>query len=211
MQQQNFDPMTFNMFLNMMNIMYPNMGYNPNNYNFDMNNDFLMKNMMNWMYMNPNLMLMYNIMNNQANLNINNNPNTQVNNNINKLNLVRVSEQDLNQAKVTGGGVIPKNIPNNIQVNISNPYDPSEKTNITFTTQKGQKMNIVCPLNMKIKDLLVQYVLRLGLGPNVLGDSLFFLFNGAKMNKNDERSVFDLGLNAGSNIIVLDLKGVIGS
>ena len=72
-------------------------------------------------------------------------------------------------------------------------------------------MNIVCPINMKIKDLFVQYAIRLGLGPNVLGDSLFFLFNGAKISKNDNRTVFQLGLSAGSNIIVLDLKGVIGS
>ena len=64
---------------------------------------------------------------------------------------------------------------------------------------------------MKVIDLFIKYVQRLGLGPNVLGDSIFFLFNGCKINKNDNRSVGDLGIVAGSYIIVLDLKGVIGS
>lgn len=213
MNPNNFDPMTFNMMLNMMNIMYPSMGYNTNNYNFNMNNAYLMNIMINWMKMNPNLLLMYQNMANQSN-NMNNNYNNiinQSNNNINKMQLVNVTTEDLNQAKITGGGIIPKNIPNNSSYNVSSPFDQSEKTNITFTTQKGQRMNIVCPINMKIKDLFVQYAIRLGLGPNVLGDSLFFLFNGAKISKNDNRTVFQLGLSAGSNIIVLDLKGVIGS
>jgi hypothetical protein len=183
MNNNNFNPMAFNMMLNMMNVMYPNMGYNQNNYNFNMNNNaFLMNSMMNWMNMNPNLLMMYNIMMNQ-NKNMNNNFKNQSNNSNNKFKLVNVSQEDLNQAKVTGGGIIPKNLPNNSLYNISSPFDNSMKANVTFTTQRGQKMNIICPMNMKMKDLFIQYVIRLGLGPNVIGDSLFFLFNGAKIPK----------------------------
>lgn len=215
MNQQGFDPMTFNMMLNMMNIMHPNMGYNQNNYNFNMNNAFLMNLMMNWMKMNPNLMNIYNnnIMNQTINNNNNNNyySNNQLNNNFNKLELLKVSQQDLNQAKVNGGGVIPKNIPKNSSLDLSSPFDQSNKINLAFTTQKGQKMNIICPTNMKIKDLFVQYILKLGLGPNVLGQSIFFLFNGAQLKKDDERNINQAGLVDGSNIIVFDLKGVIGS
>ena len=216
----NFDPMTFNMMLNMMNLMYPNMGYNTNNYNM-YNNQFLMNFMMTWMRMNPNLFQMYqnmnqnNNMNQNYNMNQNNNMDNNLsqsfnNNNRNKMSLINVSNEELNQAKVTGGGILPKNMPNNKTYDIS-PNDNSLKTNIAFKTQKGQTINIVCPYSMKIKDLLVKYVTRLGLGPNVMGDSLFFLFNGSKLNKNDDKTVGDLGLVAGSNIVVLDLKGVIGS
>ena len=61
--QGNFDPVTFNMMLNMMNVMYPNMGYNINNYNSNMyNNQALMNKMMNWMNQNPFLQQMYNNM-----------------------------------------------------------------------------------------------------------------------------------------------------
>ena len=214
MMPNNFDPMTFNMMLNMMNIMYPNMGYNQNNFNMNNNNQNLMNMMMNWMNMNPNLYQMYQNMMNQNNNNMNqfnnnNNYNNNFNDNDNRMNILTDSQSSINQAKVTGGGILPKNIQGgNYDVS---PYDNSLKTNICFITQKGQKMNIICPYNMKVRDLFIKYVQRLGLGPNVLGDSIFFLFNGSKINKNDNRSVGDLGLVAGSNIIVLDLKGVIGS
>ena len=212
MMPNNFDPMTFNMMLNMMNVMHPNMGYNQNNFNMNNNNQNLMNMMMNWMNMNPILYQMYQNMMNQNNNNMNqfnNNNNYNFNDNDNRMNILTDSQSSINQAKVTGGGILPKNIQGgNYDVS---PYDNSLKTNICFTTQKGQKMNIICPYNMKVRDLFIKYVQRLGLGPNVLGDSIFFLFNGSKINKNDNRSLGDLGLVAGSNIIVLDLKGVIGS
>ena len=212
MMPNNFDPMTFNMMLNMMNVMHPNMGYNQNNFNMNNNNQNLMNMMMMWMNMNPILYQMYQNMMNQNNNNMNqfnNNNNYNFNDNDNRMNILTDSQSSINQAKVTGGGILPKNIQGgNYDVS---PNDNSLKTNICFTTQKGQKMIIICPYNMKVRDLFIKYVQRLGLGPNVLGDSIFFLFNGSKINKNDNRSVGDLGLVAGSNIIVLDLKGVIGS
>ena len=42
---------------------------------------------------------------------------------------------------------------------------------------------------MKIKDLLLQYVSRLGLGPGVIGNSLFFVYNGLRINQNEEKTV----------------------
>ena len=53
MNYMNINPMTFNAILNMMNQLYPNMGYNMNNYNmnnFNMNNNnqFLTNLMMRW-------------------------------------------------------------------------------------------------------------------------------------------------------------------
>ena len=212
-QNFNYNPMTFNMMLNMMNLMNPNMGYNANNFNMYNNQNSVL--MMNWINSNPSLFQMFQNVNNNINnnMNMNNNLNQSVNNNNiigNKISLINVSNDDLNKAKVTGGGILPKNIPNNRTYDFS-PKDNSLKANIVFTTQKGQKINIVCPYNMKIKDLLVKYVTILGLGPNVMGDSLFFLFNGTKINKSDDRAVGELRLFAGSNIVVLDLKGVIGS
>ena len=206
---QNYNPMLFYMMLNMMNNMNPGMGYNMNNYNVN-NIQNNMNLMMNWINMNPILfqiyqMMMYNQNNNFTKFNNNNNSFKD-----NKLSLIRVSEQDLKQAKVTGGGVLFKKIPNNSSIDLS-PNSTTLKTNVAFTTQKGQKVMIVCPVKMKLKDLFVNYITRLGLGPNVMGDSIFFLYNGAKINKNDSRTVGELGLISGSNIVVLDLKGVIGS
>ena len=79
--QGNFDQMTFNMMLNMMNVIHPNMGYNPNNFN-NYNSAALMNMMMNWMNSNPLLLQMYNNnMFQNNNMNFNNN-NMNFNNNV---------------------------------------------------------------------------------------------------------------------------------
>ena len=210
MNNMNFDPMTFNAMLNMMNQLYPNMGYNMNNFNM-YNNQFLYCLMMNWMMMNPSLIQTYNNLNqnNQINMNQFNQFN---NNNQNKIGMstISVSQEDLNQAKVTGGGLISNNF-QNMNCDFSSPNDPTPKVNIYFKTQKGQRMNIVCPYNLKIKDLLIKYIERIGLGPGVMGSSIFFLFNGGKLDINENRDVTQMGMTSGSTVIVLDIKGIIGS
>ena len=194
----------------MMNQLYPNMGYNMNNFNM-YNNQFLYCLMMNWMMMNPSLIQTYNNLNqnNQINMNQFNQFN---NNNQNKIGMstISVSQEDLNQAKVTGGGLISNNF-RNMNCDFSSPNDPTPKVNIYFKTQKGQRMNIVCPYNLKIKDLLIKYIERIGLGPGVMGSSIFFLFNGGKLDINENRDVTQMGMTSGSTVIVLDIKGIIGS
>ena len=210
MNMMNMNPMTFNAMLNMMNQLYPNMGYNMNNFNM-YNNQFLYCLMMNWMMMNPSLIQTYNNLNqnNQINMNQFNQFN---NNNQNKIGMstISVSQEDLNQAKVTGGGLISNNF-QNMNCDFSSPNDPTPKVNIYFKTQKGQRMNIVCPCNLKIKDLLIKYIERIGLGPGVMGSSIFFLFNGGKLDINENRDVTQMGMTSGSTVVVLDIRGVIGS
>ena len=210
MNNMNMNPMTFNAMLNMMNQLYPNMGYNMNNFNM-YNNQFLYCLMMNWMMMNPSLIQTYNNLNqnNQFNMNQinqfnNNNPNRK------GMSVISVSQEDLNQAKVTGGGVISNNF-QNMNCDFSSPDDLTPKYNIYFKTQKDQQMNIFCPCNLKIKDLLIKYINRLGLGPGVMGSSIFFLFNSAKLDLNENRTVGEMGMTSGSTVVVLDIRGVIGS
>ena len=187
--QGNFDPVTFNMMLNMMNVMHPNMGYNINNYNSNMyNNQALMNMMMNWMNQNPFLQQMYNNMSlNNMNLNFN---------------------QNQNQTNLYSGGASSTNNP---QV-AYNPFPNSNnKINISFITQKGKKMIIVVPKELKVKELLKMYVLRIGLGPGVLKDAIYFIYNGLKVDNYEEREVGDFfGFN-GTNIVVLDTKEIIGA
>ena len=194
----NFDPITFNMMLNMMNNMYPNQGYNMNNYN-SFNNQNLMNFMINWMNANPILFQMYQNMNQNMNQYVN--PN---NNNSNKMKFIKVSPSEAQQS------VSKKNM-QNMKFDASSPFDNSPKTNIVFNTQKGHTTNIIASYNMKVKDLLLTYVQKLGLGPAVMGDSLFFLFNGNKLKLNEEKTVYDVGLHNGGHIVVLDVKEVIGA
>ena len=187
--QGNFDPVTFNMMLNMMNVMYPNMGYNINNYNSNMyNNQALMNKMMNWMNQNPFLQQMYNNM-------PNNNMWQNFNQNQNQTNQNTRNSSSTNNPQAT--------------------YDPypnsSNKINISFTTQKGYKINIVAPRELPVKELLKQYVLRVGLGPGVLKDTVFFVYNGLKVNNYEERKVDEFFGFSGTNIIVLDTKDIIGA
>ena len=211
MNGNNFNQNQFYMMLNMMNNMYPNMGYNMNNYN-NLNNQLLMNQMSNWMNMNPNLMQLYNNMNqmnmNQMNMNkmnMNQMNINQKNSNQNKMNFIKVSPLEAkNRTNVL------KNIPN-INFDASSPFDNSPKANIVFNTQKGQVTNLIASYNMKVKDLLLTYVTKLGLGPGVMGESLFFLFNGQKLNFKEEKTVFEIGLHNGGHIVVLDKKEVIGA
>jgi len=95
--QGNFDPMTFNMMLNMMNVMHPNMGYNPNNFN-NYNSAALMSMMMNWINSNPLLLQMYkNNMFQNNNMNFNNN----------------------NHMNVNGGGINNNAPSNELQINVA--------------------------------------------------------------------------------------------
>ena len=210
--QGGFDPMTFNVMLNMMNILYPNMGYNINNYNMN-NQQILMNMMMNWMNTNPIILQMYNnVLSNYNNLNQNinnNNKNINMNNNVKRMNFVNVSKSDLEQIKVNGG-VLNTNAAN-FNLDVTNPFDNSPKLNIIFMTQKHQRAAIIATYNMKIKDLLMKYVSKLGLGPNVMGNSIFFLFNGKQIDINEEQTIRDYGLKAGAIILVLDVKEVIGA
>ena len=192
----NFDPNLFNMMLNMMNVMFPNMGYNMNNYN--MNN---YQNLMNIIMNNQMLLQMYQNMQNNMIQNQNNNFN-------NRMNFINVNQNQMNQNQVSGGALRNNNA--NFSLNVASPSNSSPVTNIIFTTMKEQKANIVAPIDMKVKDLLFKYVTKLGLGPNVMGTSLFFLFNGKKINLNEEKTIHNLGLE-NAHIIVLDPKEVIGS
>ena len=198
--QGNFDPTTFNMMLNMMNNMHPNMGFNNLNYNNNMySNQALMNMMMNWMNMNPSLFLAYN------NMIQNNNNLNQINNNQNNINFNNTN----NQINVNGGNTMSSNITNSTFIPL--PNNNESRTNIIFETQKGIKITIAAPNSMKIKDLLLQYVSRLGLGPAVIGDSLFFVYNGLRIDHNEEKTVGQFFYRCFGNVIVLDTKNLIGA
>ena len=197
--QGNFDPMTFNMMLNMMNVMHPNMGYNSNNYNYNMNNsEDSMNLMMNWMNMNPLLLQMYNNNMFQNNYNMPQN----YNNNIN------LNNSNNNQTNFNGG--TNTNAP-------STCYDLSQNSNeqifnVIFIHQTGKKTMMKCPYSFKVKDLLLQYISRMGLNDYVIGKEIFFIYNGLKIDEKEEKIIgqfFFQGML--QTILVVDTKNIIGA
>ena len=87
----------------------------------------------------------------------------------------------------------------------------NQKINIFFTSQKGFRKNIVSPTNLKVKDLFIKYIIKLGLDKEVIGKSIFFLFNGLRVDHNEEKNVGEFFRYNGSNVIVIDTKDIIGA
>ena len=218
MNQNNlvYNPVAFFGFLNYLNSMYPNSGYNLNNYNI-YNANYNMQIMQNWMNMNPLLATVYQNMLNQCNMNMNipqnQSPPQFVNqNNINNINNANMNNaNNMNNMNNANNMNNSNNMSNNTKVYSMPSYDDSPKINIAFTTQKGKKMNIICSYNTKIKELFTEYMQKIGLGPGVIGNDFYFLYNGSKFDQNDNRTVGELGLNSFCTFIVIDTKDIIGA
>ena len=94
---------------------------------------------------------------------------------------------------------------------------PGPKANLIFQTAKGNKITITAPYNITIHQVLIEFMKRVGLGPNALYSGFCFLFNGAKIDlKNKTKLVQEL-TNLGQVkqshivIVVVDTQNLIGS
>ena len=83
---------------------------------------------------------------------------------------------------------------------------------IIFITPAQQKVLVITPINKKLEEVLIEYVSKVGVGPNLIGNGLYFLFNGQKLKKEDyNKTLSQIGLINMSNIIVIDPNFVIGA
>ena len=189
-----------NTFMNNSNIFMNNNNNFINNSNNFMNNNPFYSNLCNNMGL-MNNMIMCNYMMNYLNLM---NKMKQMNNNRNKMIFVNTkgnhnSSKSILQSNKANGSCDP-----------FHGYS-GEKRNIIFKTPNQNTLNMLVPSDVKIKDLLIQYVLRLGYGPDVIESSLYFICNGLKLKKNENRTVNDLCILNGTVIVVIDKKGIMGA
>ena len=97
------------------------------------------------------------------------------------------------------------------------PGYPGERANLIFQTSKGYKITLIAPLIVQFHQVLVEYIKKVGLGPNALYDGFVFLYNGAKIDIKDKvKLVRDVAYirNVQQNhivIVVVDTKNLIGS
>ena len=143
--------------------------------------------------------------------------------NMNMFNLMMFYlQQNMIQNNNNNNRIIPVMPDNNISKSQVLPrkknefFDPypgtsGEKINLFFETPAGHKVNMLVPVDAKMKDILVQYVLKLNLGPNVIDNSIYFLYGGKKIKKNENRTVRDMNILNGAIVIVIDKKGVMGA
>ena len=175
----------------------PNNSFNMNNINLSiiqfLNNFIQLMNINNLMNsINANPFLFQNINNLQNNNNINNN-----NFNINQGNV-----------NITQNGILPTNIESNDEKNktfLLCPKKGGKRSKITFTAGTGIKTNVSAPVNLKVKDLFVEYVKKIGLQSSVLGKKILFLYNGIQIDINESKTISEYGLDkSDSNILVVD-------
>jgi len=209
----NNDMINGNMMNNWMNMNNPNLINNnfiPQNQqnlinNYVMNNNM---NLLNNMALQNN-MLMYNNMMNLLNFynfysnNINNNNN---NNTTTRLTYVKqYSNKNIGQK-----GILPREKRTD-QYNVNFPGTHGNKINLFFQTPASFRVNLVVPEDAKMSDVLVQYVLKIKLLPEVIDKDIFFLFGGRKLKKNERKTLQQLFIMDTSVIIVVDKSGILGA
>ena len=179
-----------------------NMLNNMNNMNFNNFNNFInMNSGMNMFNNNANpMVLQWNMLLNQF---------------YNQMMMNKINNQNQFDIWINQGNNNNKDRLSNLkQSEIADPFSqiPGPKINIIFQTGKGYKVTIPAPLNIPMHQVLVQYIIKVGLGPGALSDGFYFLFNGQKINSNDENIlVGQLAITGPANIIVIDTKNLIGS
>jgi hypothetical protein len=193
-----------------------NMNMNMNNQmNNPMNNQFMMNNPMNnqMIYNNNNILI--DQMNNMMGLFMINTMN-----NLTKVyNSMKNSNNNVNKMEIVNNNNV-NNTNNNNELNkkdVSYHMVEPEKTNIirmtiVFITPAGYKVILNAPANKTLGQILLEYIAKVGVGPNLLENGLYFLFNGQKLTKADyNKTPSQIGINDMSNIIVIDPKFVIGA
>ena len=96
----------------------------------------------------------------------------------------------------------------NIPIKVNND---SNLINICFLISTGQKFNEQAINTLKTKDLFIKFITRLGFTKELLDKNIAFLFNGIKIDHNEEKTLREMGIGDNSIIVTMDLKGIIGA
>ena len=202
MQQNMMDQSNDNGFPNQQNLM-ANMNMMNNMNNMNMMNNMNKMNMMN----NMNNMNMMNNMNNMNNMNMMNNINN-MNNYMNNENNGNVMKNRNSYKREPPKELIPR-IDRSLRADY---YQNSEKKiNIVMAASSGLNVTMPTPINISIKQLLRNYIKKLGLGEDVLTKKrIIFLFNATILSDEDNRPVSAFFKN-NAYITVVDSEGVIGA
>ena len=102
---------------------------------------------------------------------------------------------------------------NNNSILILDSYNGNDtlKYNINFQTSAGAKHKIIAPINLRMKDLFINYVRKIGLSEYFLGKYLFFISNSNKIDVNETRTIKEMGMADNHLILVMDAKNLVGA
>ena len=103
---------------------------------------------------------------------------------------------------------------NNIESNQNEedyfPGNKNKRYDILFSLDTGLKIIIRTPIDVKVRDLLSTFARAMKVDIKYLGEKIFFLFNGCKINKNEEKTIIQFDLHNRSTITVIDSSNLIG-
>ena len=88
------------------------------------------------------------------------------------------------------------------------PGNTGPRIDIIFTASSGLRLIITTPLNIRICDLLSDYVKKLNLSENLIDKELIFLFNAGTLKKDEQKTV-SFGFKNHSTITVLDRGNIL--
>ena len=193
---------------NYMNSQMKNNNFNNNQMNFNnMNNQINNSNKNNQMNNNNNMTPQ----NNYYNFLSNTWSNYQFCNNTNNQN----THNYTNRMKLINNNTFNNNTHRLLRQNLSFNYDDdsigTNTINIFFEASSGHKISILCNPNIKMKDLLKKYVKKIGASEDIIDDSIYFLYNGAKIKKDENKTLNELNMINCSIIIVIDKNAVVGA
>ena len=228
-------PIANNMNMNMNNQMGMNLMNNMNQMGMNNMNQMGMNNMMQMAIMNfmnniqQNGMManMNNCGNNMFNNNMNqmgmannmmnNNINNNMNNNMNTNNFRQMMGQmEFNRSTGinSSGGKEPE--PDSVIPRMSKVLSAdffkgiNDKINVVMSASSGLIVTMPTPPNVSIQQLLRNYISKLGLPENVLGNAIIFILNAEVLQINDQRPIGALIKN-NATITVVDVQGVIAA
>ena len=97
---------------------------------------------------------------------------------------------------------------NNIKGFIDDYPYLNKKIKINLNSSSGLKLSLVVPSKMTVKNFLRLYCNKYGLDENVLGEQLFFLYNGKKLDVNSDIKVSEQ-FSDNCDVIVIDMNGIL--
>ena len=62
-----------------------------------------------------------------------------------------------------------------------------------------------------MKDVLIKFVTKIGLTENDIDNTIIFIYSARKIKKNENRTLYEMGILNGSIIITMDKSGVLGA
>ena len=67
------------------------------------------------------------------------------------------------------------------------------------------------PIDIKVKDLIIAFINQIGFNTSILDKDIYFLFNGSKIDINEEKTLEQMQIFDPSIILVIDTRGVLGA